>query len=69
MQSGTNPTYSPLVDACKAHGISRSVAYELAQKGLLSTFRIGQRRYVDLESLRTLPERLSAEPEARKSRK
>jgi predicted site-specific integrase-resolvase len=54
-----NPTYLPLVDACKAHGISRSVAYELARDGTLETFLIGKRRYVRMDSLRTLPERIS----------
>lgn len=55
------PTYRPLVPACADHGISRSVAFELARKGLLDTFTIGARRYVRLESLRTLPERLAQE--------
>lgn len=55
------PTYRPLVTACAEHGISRSVAFELARTGLLKTFALGQRRYVYLESLRTLPERLPPE--------
>ena len=62
MQQET-PTYKPLVTACAEHGISRSVAFELARNGLLHTFNIGQRRYVYLDSLRTLPERLAAEAE------
>lgn len=57
MQSNS-PTYKPLVTACQEHGICRSVAFELARKGLLETFAIGKRRYVYLDSLRTLPERL-----------
>lgn len=56
----TGPTYRPLVTACADHGISRAVAFELARKGLLDTFTIGTRRYVRLESLRTLPDRLAA---------
>jgi hypothetical protein len=55
-----DPSYGPLVKACAEHGISRSVAFELARLGKLETFTIGQRRYVYLESLRTLPERLAA---------
>ena len=55
-----DPTYRPLVKACAEHGISRSVAFELARMGKLETFTIGTRRYVVLESLRTLPERLAA---------
>jgi hypothetical protein len=54
-------SYRPLVDACAAHGISRTVAFELARKGLLETFTIGVRRYVRMDSLRTLPERLKAQ--------
>lgn len=54
------PAYRPLVEACGEHGISRTVAFELARTGQLQTFTIGTRRYVLLESLRTLPERLAA---------
>lgn len=54
------PTYRPLVTACLEHGISRVVAFELSRLGKLETFTIGRRRYVYLESLRTLPERLAA---------
>lgn len=53
-----SPYFAPLVTSCAAHGISRSVAFELARKGLLETFRINSRRYVMLSSLRSLPERL-----------
>ena len=60
MDSNT-PTYRPLVPACADHGISRTVAFELARNGLLETFTIGARRYVRLESLRTLPDRLAAD--------
>lgn len=54
------PTYAPLVPACKAHGIGRSQAFELTASGLLSTFLIGNRRFVYLASLESLPQRLSA---------
>lgn len=54
-----SPAYRPLVEACNDHGISRTVAFDLARKGLLDTFTIGKRRYVRLESLRTLPERIA----------
>lgn len=59
--STAEPTYRPLVTACAEHGISRTVAFELARAGKLDTFTIGKRRYVSLESLRTLPERLAEE--------
>ncbi len=55
------PAFAPLVPTCAAHGISRTVAFELAASGKLDTFLIGKRRYVYIESLRTLPERLKAE--------
>lgn len=60
MRITTAPTFAPLVTACAQHGISRSVAFELARTGKLETFTIGTRRYVYLDSLRTLPERLAA---------
>lgn len=60
-ESTDYPTYSPLVKACLAHGIGRNTAFELARSGKLETFRIGSRRFVYTESLRTLPERLAAE--------
>ncbi len=53
------PSYAVLTEACAAHGIRRSKAFELAKRGLLDTFTIGHRRFVYLESLRTLPERLA----------
>jgi hypothetical protein len=60
MRTDDDPTYLPLVTACANRGVSRTVAFELARKGLLETFTIGKRRYVYLDSLRTLPERLTA---------
>lgn len=54
------PTFAPLVDACKAHGISRTVAFDLAKKNLIEHFTIGTRRYVYLDSIKSLPERLAA---------
>jgi predicted site-specific integrase-resolvase len=56
--STTEPTFRPFVEECRRFGISRSVAYELANKGLLETVSIGKKRYVITESLRTLPDRL-----------
>lgn len=52
------PTYGPLVESARRFGICRSVAFDLARLGKLETFTIGTRRYVYLDSLRTLPERL-----------
>ena len=50
-----------LVEAAAIRGVSRSIAYELARKGLVETFKIGPRRYVYLDSLDTLGPRLSAD--------
>lgn len=55
----TYPTFGPLVPTCKEHGIGRTKAFELAANGMLDTFKIGTRRYVKLDSLRSLPQRLS----------
>ncbi len=60
MNASDNPTYGPLVKVCRAHGIGKTKAYELAKAGLLRTAQIGKRRYVYLESIRTLPQRLEA---------
>lgn len=51
-------TFGPLVPVCKAHGIGRTKAFELAGTGMIETFALGTRRYVVLDSLRTLPARL-----------
>lgn len=57
----STPNYRPLVSACAEYGIGRTTAFSLARRGLLKTATIGKRRYVYLDSLRTLPERLAAE--------
>jgi len=59
VEPNTNiPAFGPLVETCRAHGISKTVAFELAANGLLDTFKIGARRYCYLDSLRSLPQRL-----------
>jgi hypothetical protein len=55
----TEPKYQRLTDACDAVGIKRSQAFKLVRQGMLDTFRIGRTRFVYIESLRTLPERLA----------
>lgn len=67
MGTQSQPAFGPLVEECSKHGISRSVAYELVANGQLDTFKIGARRYVLAESLRTLPSRMgfaSGKPKA-----
>ena len=55
----TKPAFAPFIPTCREHGISKTLAYELARDGLLNTFTIGRARYVLTDSLRTLPERLA----------
>jgi len=55
------PTFRPLVDAAKDHGICKGVAVRLAKEGLLDTFKIGARRYVRMESFSALSDRLRSE--------
>ena len=50
--------FLPFVETCEEHGISRTAAYRLADRGLIETFTLGRRRYVVMESLRTLPDRM-----------
>jgi hypothetical protein len=50
--------YGPMVNECKVRGIGRTKAFELAANGLIETFTVGRKRFVMIESLDTLPERL-----------
>ena len=52
--------FRPFIPECAKVGIGRSKAYQLANAGLLETVRIGKCRYIYLDSLYTLPQRLSA---------
>lgn len=54
------PTFGALVSACKAHGIGKTLAYQLASKGSLETFLLHGKRMVYLASLESLPSRLAA---------
>lgn len=50
-------------EACISRGISRAVAFDIVAAGLLDTWTLGRKRYVYLDSLISLPERM---PEYRK---
>lgn len=50
--------FKPFPAACIERGISKTVAYDLLNGGLLDTFKIGRRRYVYLDSLFTVAERV-----------
>jgi len=58
------PTYGPMVETCEKFGIKRTWAYELADEGLIETFKIKNRRFVYIESLRTLPLRVAQQEAA-----
>lgn len=57
--------FRPFIPECERRGISKSVAYALRSAGLLETFAIGRTRYVMVESLDTLPQRLAAQEAAK----
>jgi hypothetical protein len=58
MQTPAGRLYGSLVKEAARRDIGRSTAFELARTDLLETFKIGARRYVYLDSLDTLPQRL-----------
>ena len=53
-------TYGEFVSTCAKFDIKRGTAYNLLAEGMLETFTIGTKRYVYLESLETLPQRLAS---------
>ena len=57
MDTGEHREFRPFIPECAKVGIGRSKAYELANAGLLETVAIGNRRFVYLDSLYSLPQR------------
>ncbi|TAM94641.1 MAG: hypothetical protein EPN40_11570 [Rhodanobacteraceae bacterium] len=51
--------FGPLVEECRVRGIGRTVAFELARNCTIETFHLGRRVFVMLDSLDSLPERLT----------
>lgn len=51
--------FAPFPQALIERGIGKTVSYELLDDGEIETFCIGRRRYVYLDSLLTLGERLA----------
>ena len=51
-------SFGKFIPAAAARGISKSVAYELVNAGLLKIFRIGRANYIELSELDALPKRL-----------
>jgi hypothetical protein len=58
MNTNTQRDYAPFPAACVDRGICRAVAYDLLNEGALETFKIGRKRYVYLDSLLTLDQRI-----------
>jgi hypothetical protein len=52
------PTFGPLVETCEKFGIKRTWALELAREGLIETFKLRSRRFVYIDSLKSLPLRV-----------
>jgi hypothetical protein len=60
----TERDYRPFIPECTKRGIGKTTAYELANSGLLDTFLIGRKRFVYLDSMATLPQRLKSQQAA-----
>lgn len=58
MADSTQREFGPFIPECTKRGVGKTRAYELANDGLLETFCIGSKRYVYIDSLLTLPQRL-----------
>lgn len=50
--------FRPFVEECARVGLGRSKSYQLAAEGLIETVLIGRRRFVYLDSLYSLPQRI-----------
>lgn len=59
MTSANRRDFRPFIPECTKRGIGKNTAYNLANNGLLETFLIGRKRYIYLDSIETLPERLA----------
>jgi hypothetical protein len=58
MPTQFEPTYGLLTEVCLAFGIARTQAFAYARSGELDTFYMNGRRYVYLDSVKSLPERI-----------
>jgi len=50
--------FRPFIPECTKRGLGKTKSYELANAGWLETFQIGTRRFVYIDSLLSLPQRL-----------
>lgn len=53
--------YGRLVAECARRGIGRNLAFKLAREKKLETFQLGKSRFVKIDSLESLPDRLAAD--------
>lgn len=51
--------FGPLVRECKRRGIGKNMAFRLVREKMLDTFMISNRRFVRIQSLESLPDRLA----------
>lgn len=58
MDANPHREYRPFIPECELRGIRKTKAYELANAGLLEVFNIGTRKFIYLDSLLSLPQRL-----------
>jgi hypothetical protein len=59
-QSATGRAFARFIPVMREHGFGRSKAYELANDGLIETFKIGKAKFVYIDSVRSLPQRIAA---------
>jgi hypothetical protein len=52
--------FGGLVREAEKRDIGKTKAFEFAKEGLLETFKIGNRKYVYIDSIDTLPQRIAA---------
>lgn len=59
MTSPAPRTFGGLVREAEKRDIGKTKAFEFAKLGLIETFKIGNRKYVYLDSFDTLPDRIA----------
>jgi len=62
-----DPYFRPFLEACKEHGLSKTVAYELINSGDLHSFTIGAKRYIVMDEFKKLADKLAAAGEPPKA--
>lgn len=59
MNAKIEPTYGLLEDVCRSFGIARTQAFAYSRSKILDTFLMNGRRYVYLDSVKSLPDRVA----------